>query len=246
MKTQASLNEMRGFTVNATDGQIGKVKDFYFDDRTWKLRYVVVALGNAAPGRNVLILPQSLEKTGEWTNSLSLNITREQVEKSPDTDTDMPVSRQHEIAVRHHYGADVYFSWGEGLMGSHNIDLSEYAAPEMTRNKDGKEFDPHLNSFRGVIGFQVRAADGRTGRVQDLIADTDTWVVQYVVVGAGNIFGTKKVLIAPEWVCEINVDETAFMLNVPKMRVHDSPRYDPMELDKWSIGEPDLSKANRP
>ena len=36
---------MESYEINARDGMIGKVKDLYFDDQKWAVRYVVVDTG---------------------------------------------------------------------------------------------------------------------------------------------------------------------------------------------------------
>ena len=41
-----TMNELEGYTVGATDGDIGHVKDFYFDDATWVIRYLIVDTGS--------------------------------------------------------------------------------------------------------------------------------------------------------------------------------------------------------
>jgi hypothetical protein len=41
-----SLKELIGYTIQATDGEKGKVYDILFDDETWIIRYVEADLGN--------------------------------------------------------------------------------------------------------------------------------------------------------------------------------------------------------
>jgi hypothetical protein len=38
--------DLNSFTLGARDGEIGKVKEFYFDDRSWTVRYLVAETGN--------------------------------------------------------------------------------------------------------------------------------------------------------------------------------------------------------
>jgi hypothetical protein len=42
------------------DGEIGRVKEFYFDDLHWTVRYLVAETGNWLTGRQVLISPYAL------------------------------------------------------------------------------------------------------------------------------------------------------------------------------------------
>jgi sporulation protein YlmC with PRC-barrel domain len=37
-----SINSLLGYTIKGTDGEIGKVEEFYFDDQTSTIRYMVV------------------------------------------------------------------------------------------------------------------------------------------------------------------------------------------------------------
>jgi hypothetical protein len=43
-----SANQLQGYTVLATNGQIGEVHEFYFDDKDWIIRYLVVDTGDRA------------------------------------------------------------------------------------------------------------------------------------------------------------------------------------------------------
>jgi hypothetical protein len=51
---------LKGYKLDSLDGEIGKVKEFYFDDRHWTIRYLVADTGNWLPGRQVLISPYAL------------------------------------------------------------------------------------------------------------------------------------------------------------------------------------------
>lgn len=44
-----------GYKLSASDGEIGQVKDFYFDDQSWLVRYVVADTGTWLTGRQVLL-----------------------------------------------------------------------------------------------------------------------------------------------------------------------------------------------
>jgi hypothetical protein len=90
--------DLRGFTIGATDGDIGTVDEFYFDDTSFTVRYLVVDTGGWLTGRKVLIAPMALRDIDWEAKRIKVALTRAQVEKSPDIETDRPVSRQHEIA----------------------------------------------------------------------------------------------------------------------------------------------------
>jgi hypothetical protein len=93
-----SVNELKNYNIKASNGDIGAIHDFYFDDEKWTIRYLVVDTGTWLTGRKVLISPAALGKVDWNAQTLQVTMTTEQVKKSPDIDTDKPVSRQHETA----------------------------------------------------------------------------------------------------------------------------------------------------
>ncbi len=235
MSIPTTLNGLRGFSVRAKDGPIGKIEDFYFDDRTWKVKYAVVHTNRLQRERDVLIIPQTLEKPGRWAFVLTLTVTKEEVENSPDVDTDMPVSMQHELAIRRHYGMDVTYSWAEGFMGSHNLAMPSLEPVEPLRNKNGEEFDPHLFSIKAISGLPVNSLDGKSGHVKDFVVDEKTWSIGYLVVDIGNIFESKNVLVSSLDSVRINSDLTAIDAGVSKMMIHECPEFDPVEFNPESL-----------
>src|SRR5215203_5588313 len=92
------ISDLKGYTISATDGEIGEVQDFYFDDDDWTIRYLVIDTGKWLPGRKVLISPISMGKANRDRQSIAINLTKEQIENSPGIDTDKPVSRQYETS----------------------------------------------------------------------------------------------------------------------------------------------------
>jgi hypothetical protein len=55
-----TVKTLKGYRLDAIDGDIGQVKEFYFDDRYWTIRYLVANTGYWLPGRQVLISPYAL------------------------------------------------------------------------------------------------------------------------------------------------------------------------------------------
>ncbi len=97
-----SIKQLYGDKLGALDGDIGHVKDFYFDDRSWALRYLVADTGSWLTGRQVLIAPHAFVRTDPSQRVLTVSLTRDQIENSPSIDTHKPVSRQYE---------EEYYNW---------------------------------------------------------------------------------------------------------------------------------------
>src|ERR1700691_472875 len=112
----SSMSDLEGYAIRATDGTIGHVKDLYFDDEAWVVRYLIVDTGSWLSSRKVLISPMAIGQSSWADKTLSASLTREQVKSSPDIDTDKPVSRQHEMEYLGYYGYPYYWG-GDGLWG---------------------------------------------------------------------------------------------------------------------------------
>jgi len=91
-----SIKHLYGNKLGASDGDIGQVKDFYFDDQSWTVRYVVANTGNWLSGSQVLLSPHAFGGSSPAGHAIRVNLTRKQIEDSPLMETHKPVSRQYE------------------------------------------------------------------------------------------------------------------------------------------------------
>src|SRR5664279_6350411 len=117
-----NTTNLKGLVIHATDGEIGTVDHFYFDDDTWAIRYLTVETGSWLDDRRVLISPMAVIRTDWRAKRIDVALTKKQVENSPNIDTHKPVSRQHEAAYLGYYGYPNYwggtFLWGPGYYPS--------------------------------------------------------------------------------------------------------------------------------
>lgn len=68
------ISDLKRFTITATDGNLGSVRDLYFDDRSWTVRYLVVDAGPWLPGRRVFVSPISVRRSDPTTLRLGLSM----------------------------------------------------------------------------------------------------------------------------------------------------------------------------
>jgi len=59
-------------SVAATDGEMGSVRNFLFDDQSWKVSYLVVDVGNWLKRRDVVLPITALEKPDWQTKPVAL------------------------------------------------------------------------------------------------------------------------------------------------------------------------------
>jgi hypothetical protein len=229
-----SLKELYGYQVRGTDGDIGKVHDFFFDDAIWTVRYLVVETGNWLSKRRVLLSTFPLGKP-QWEKQLfPVLLGRQQVRESPDIDARKPVSRKMEEALHSHYGWTAYWRSATPLGGLGAVAVAQMLSGEAQRRHDRKKASPeqrqqdwHLRSTREVLGYHIQARDGDIGHVHDFVADDLNWPIRYLVVDTGNWLPGRKVLVAPAWLEAVAWVSKTVHIDLPRDVIKGSPQFDP-------------------
>jgi uncharacterized protein YrrD len=232
------VSDLYGFTIEATDGDAGTVRDVYFDDTAWTVRYLVVDTGGWLGGREVLISPVAVREARWEEGDLWVGLTKSQVEHSPDIDLDKPVSRQQIIDLHEYYGWPGY--WGGSMTmgtttpGVYPMVMGGVDAVEEEMREEGPNEtyrgDPHLRSARVVSGYDIHAVDEEIGHVEDYFVSDHDWVIRYLLVDTRDWLPGRQVLIAPEWIERVSWSETAVNVALTRAQVKSSPEYDPEEM----------------
>jgi stress response protein YsnF len=185
----------------------------------------------------------------DWPgHTLNVNLTREQIENSPDVATDEPVSRQWETEYYGYYGWPYYWGgmgalggmsgvgmggwgsyWYPGELAAHPYGNAE--TPEQKFADQAREHaDANLRSTKEVIGYGISATDGHIGHIEDFILDDGTWRIRYLAVDTRDWWPGKKVLLPPDWIGHVNWPVGNVTVNVTQDQVKNAP--------EWDSGEP--------
>lgn len=232
---ERTLKSLLNYSLTTTDGTIGKVDEFYVDDQSYKVRYLIVKTGSWLWGRKVLISPDALIKDSWESNIFPVNLTKEQVKNSPDIDTDKPVSRQQEIELYGHYQWENY--WGSGFYGGGSMGLGmglgmpypvvdQQVLTEADKNDQHTDDDIHLRSTKTLTGYHIHATDGEIGHVSDFIVDDQTWQLTSIVADTANWFGGQKVLIPVADISRVEWASDLVYLSINKAAVEQSHPFD--------------------
>jgi uncharacterized protein YrrD len=190
-----TLRNLTGSHVVASDGETGRIRSFLFDDRSWQVRYLVVDVGNWLQ-RHDVVLPITALQLPEWSNRLCrVRLTKLQVHDSPDIDTEKPVSRQQEFAMREYFGP--FACWIDTVFGLDVIPAGIKLSVSATE-------DPHLRSTMHMLDYAVWATDGELGRLDGFVMDEANWHIGYLDVKAGGWLDNRSVLIPTQWVQSIS------------------------------------------
>jgi hypothetical protein len=228
-------SNLEGCSIGATDGTIGEVKDFFFDDKAWVIRYLVVSTGTWLAHRKVLISPFALSQPQWALKQLRATLTKEQVRNSPDIDTEKPVSRQHEMEYLKYYSYPAYWG-GEALWGmgpTPNLMPMGRAYEWPAGSKEHKNDDPHLRSCNAILKYRIRASDGDIGHVAGLFVDDESWAIRYLIVDTSNWGLGHQVLVAPQWISAVNWSHSDVSVELSREVLKGAPIYDPAQpLDR--------------
>ncbi len=115
---------MRGYYIQAANGEIGHVEDFIIDDNTWAIRYLLVDTRNLWPGKKVLISPQWIERVSWSESKVFVNLSREAIKHSPEYTEESLLTRDYEIGLHGAYNRPGYW-------------LQESVAPAIPRANRG-------------------------------------------------------------------------------------------------------------
>jgi hypothetical protein len=221
-----SIKQLYGDKLGALDGEIGHVKDFYFDDQNWAVRYVVAETGSWLTGRQVLISPHSLGRLAPAGKVLRVNLTRKQIENSPSIESHKSVSRQYEEEYHRYYGWPYYWQ-GDALWGMSSVPMMELPSrPSAPANGPQPERpDAHLRSTLAVNGYHLQASDGLLGHVCDFMMDDENWAIGQLVIKTGHRLSGNEVRIPSSKVDRISYEESTVFVNLTSEAVEQSPAH---------------------
>jgi hypothetical protein len=201
-----SYNKMQGTQILAVDGEIGMLKDVYFDDRNWKVQYFIVELGPWFSGKDVLI-PPALVSPFDGI-SLKVQLTKKELQTSSHDDSLLPfplLQRYYERNFQSFVGSNGCF------MGPGPI----VVPPIQINVKNAIWDDPHLWSCNNVSRYEIIARDGDVGTNQDVLIDDNRWLVPFIVAAINCPGHLQEKLYNPqiiediEWALEVvNISET--------------------------------------
>jgi uncharacterized protein YrrD len=226
-----NVTRLKGFAIRARDGEVGTLEEFYFDDETWAVRYLVVNTGIWLSGRLVLVSPLALRQAAWESRRLDFALTKKQIEDSPPIDTDKPVSRQHEALYLGYYSYPYYWGgpnlWGlASYPAGLTVEREAVTEAEAAQAAAGKESaDSHLRSTDEVTGYHIEAEDGEIGHVKDFIVDDETWAIRYLEVDTRNWWPGKRVLVSPQWISRVSWPDSKVYVDLKREAIQNGPEW---------------------
>ncbi|MBN1696113.1 MAG: hypothetical protein JW881_01255 [Spirochaetales bacterium] len=210
-----SLKELSNYRILTHEGEIGKVSDFYFDEHIWTVRYIVVNTGGLILKNLVLLSPIFVDGIDNDKKDIKVDLTKDQVENSPDIDTAKPLSRLKEIEISRYYQTGFYWTgystWGMGGLpaGLRNISKSQPA-------ENITDEETYLRSMDEVCGYHVETKTGGLGHISDIIINRNNWEIDFFVLNTGNIFPGEDIEVSIRWIDSIRWETRKVYIKLPK------------------------------
>ncbi len=222
--------DLKGCRLAASDGEIGHLKDLYFDDDAWTVRYLVADTGNWLPHRKVLVSPHAVGGVHSTPHkAVEVKLTRKQIEESPSIEAHKPVSREHEAKYLSYYGWPYYwpgpFLWGP--VAFPGMIAPNTPTPEAEPAEPANPEDSHLRSVAEVSGYSIQALDYHFGHVDQFIVDDRDWAIRYIVADTRTWWPGKRVLLSPQWISSVSWKEMSVYVDLDRETVKRSPEYNP-------------------
>jgi len=214
-----AASQILGTTLHGRDDNLGNVKDLYFDDAGWTVRYLVVDTGLWLSGRKVLLSPEDVQVADWTTQTGTVPHSRQEIKESPPIGEHQPVSRQKELELTSYFRWPTY--WQEQVTSPQMQALGRTKAGETTAE------EPALRSAREVLSYHIEAKDGEVGHVEDMIVDDQSWMIRYIAIDTRNWLPGRKVLISPMWAEAVRWSDKAVHVDLTRDTIKDSPQFDP-------------------
>jgi sporulation protein YlmC with PRC-barrel domain len=225
------VSDLQGYTIHATNGDIGTLRTLYFDEEEWGVANFVIDTGKWITGKHVLVSPEVLGQPDMNRKHLSVNLTREEIQDCPEINTPETASGPYTGVVHTRSRRPVFWSSDPFVLDSLAARPGGSplpAQPPMHPAPVTEEVrGPVLHSSRKIIGYNIQARDGGMGHVEDFLIDTDTWHIRYMVIDTKNWWPGKKVLVSPQWIQAIHWDDAYVTVDLTRDQIKTSPEYDP-------------------
>jgi len=105
-----STDEVIGYTIQATDGELGAVDDFIVDEDDWIIRYFIIDTRKLLPGEKIMLSPMWIEQFNWSTRTCHVDLDIKTIKNGPTFNPNEPVNREVEEHLYDYYGRPQYWS----------------------------------------------------------------------------------------------------------------------------------------
>lgn len=225
-------SSLKGWRAQALDKSLGNVKDVYFDDRSWKVRYLLVNSAKWLSTRSFLISTEDLKPIKDGA-PIPIALNWKKIKQCQSTNKGQPISREFEHSINKYFGLSPYWEQEIGVHPQYPYGAYLYRhrqgpiplAVEEILEARTRGQSSTLRSCGELQGYRVNANDGKIGFLEDFLIDFETWEIPYLIVDTRKWWQGKRVTIPQHIVSGVDWLNERIHVFVSKEAVETSPEW---------------------
>ena len=225
-----SYKQLRGFSIKAKDGTAGHVKDIYFDDGDWRIRYIVDENGVGAH-RDTLVNREWIKEADPGEKMVELNATRQQLSLKRKSGETKVLAKEEPKRSTAQAAWELLFkqlfpaSFPDSITGEKRLPMPAPWMLEIGPSLEKPVPQSNLQSAFDVIGYRVSTNDGKLGYVEDFIIDSKDWTVRFLVINVARGLNGKRILVSTEWVDWVSWKQHKISISADKETLSACPNF---------------------
>jgi len=197
------FKELDKYSIKAKDGDLGVIRDVYFDDSSWNIRYFVLETSRFLSGKKVLLSPANILNIDSDARFFEVGLSRKEIGESPTIADDIPVSLQQDPGQ---------------------------VAPDLHQEVEARppKGDRHLQSCNAVLGYRLDCADATiSGRVTDFLIAAPAWHLGLVAFDDIGLGESRRIFVLPSSVVrDIIFEKQSLLVALSKDDLDNIPKLD--------------------
>lgn len=219
-----SLRSLLGLRVQGADGKLGRLQDVYFDDRAWRVEFLMICRGRF-PACCFLASPDRIVQRS--TDRVMLSLSKSEAKNAAGADSVETVTEHERKLLRECYGISDVTKY-PGRWQPHEAIATQEEVETAAEELHDPKADRSLRSLSEFLDYLVQVREGDAGTVDDLLVGEDDWLVNYIVVNTkGYATFPQKILVRAEWVESISWEQSTASLDSSLERLQSCQRYNP-------------------
>lgn len=223
MFTYAS--ELMGALVVASDGELGKVKDIYFEDKEWRVHFLVVDTGTWPFSETVFVSPQDAALHQSEPGLLKSALDKVRLRHISYNEDPRPITKPDTLQLYSHRAWPAFGRAGNGYptlgmvkAGAGLANVAEFSDKQMR----------HMLSFKPIVNYEIHNNEGRLGLLKDLMVDLEKWSLPYLLVDDTSTSDRERLLVASEKVVSFASHQSLVKVAISKEQFEASPKINPV------------------
>lgn len=216
-----SARALYEFSALAEGKTVGHVRNSYFEEESFLVRYLVVDGERLKKSRHLLISPEAIERIDTDRKIVSLSLPLKRIEECPFIMADLPLERQYELALRQYYEWIPYWKRVGAPAPPY---VPEQKPPQSAGESD---ITTSLHSVSAITGGEVDAHSGSIGTLTDILVDVGVWRIRFLEVALTKLDGERRILIPVEMTGAINWPNNTVMVRATDDMLKTAPSYQP-------------------